>query len=173
VFHELSYIWQYYLPRLPGMAEDFPGIFTPRLWFERSVGQYGWLDTTFPTWVYDVALIPAALLTILGIRALVAGRASLRRRVAEVIVYAVMAAGLLALISASSYIPFGTLPHRPTAYWQARYLLPLLAILGVALALSARGAGRRWGPVVGALIVLLFLAYDLSSQLQVISRFYG
>jgi 4-amino-4-deoxy-L-arabinose transferase-like glycosyltransferase len=173
VFNEISYIWQYYLPRLPGMAEEFPDLFTPRLWFERSISQYGWLDTTFPTWVYDVALIPAGLLTILGIRALVIRRASLRSRVAELAVYAVIAVGLLALIAASSYIPFGTLAHRPTAYWQARYLLPLVPLLGAALVLSARGAGRRWGPVAGALIVVLFLAHDVFSQLQVISRFYG
>jgi 4-amino-4-deoxy-L-arabinose transferase-like glycosyltransferase len=173
VFNEISYIWQYYLPRLPGMAEEFPDLFTPRLWFERSVGQFGWLDTTFPTWVYDVALIPAALLAILGIRALVTSGASLRSRAAELAVYAAMAAGLLALIAANSYIPFGTLRHRPTAYWQARYLLPLIPLLGAALVLSARGAGRRWGPVAGALIVVLFLAHDVFSQLQVISRFYG
>jgi hypothetical protein len=174
VFSEISYIWQYYLPRLAGMAEEFPGIFTPQLWFERSVGQYGWLDTSFPTWVYDVALIPAGLLTVLGIRALVGGRAALRSRVAELAVYVVMAAGLLALIAATSYIPSGNgLPHFPTAFWQARYLLPLVPLLGAALVLSARGAGRRWGPVAGALIVVLFLAHDVFSQLQVISRFYG
>ena len=173
VVNEIGYIWQYYLPRLPGMAEEFPDIFTPRLWFERSVGQFGWLDTTFPTWVYDVALIPAVLLTILGIRTLVTDRAALARRVAELVVYAVIAAGLLALIAATSYIPFGTLRHRPTAYWQARYLLPLVPLLGAALVLSARGAGKKWGPVAGALIVVLFLAHDVFSQLQVISRFYG
>jgi hypothetical protein len=173
VFNEISYIWQYYLPRLPGMAEEFPGIFTPRLWFERSVSQYGWLDTTFPTWVFDVALIPAALLVILGIRALVSSRASLRSRVAESAVYAVIAAGVLGLVAATSYAPSSTLPHFPTAFWQARYLLPLLPLLGAALVLSARGAGRRWGPVAGALIVVLFLAHDVFSQLQVISRFYG
>jgi hypothetical protein len=173
VFHEISYIWQYYLPRLPGMAEDFPEIFTPTLWFDRSVGLYGWLDTTFPAWVYTVALVLAVLLAILGIRALVSDRAALRRRVAELSVYAVMAVGLLALIAATSYIPFGTLRHHPVAYWQPRYLLPLLSLLGVALVLSAPGAGRRWGPVVGVVIVLLFLTLDVFSRLQVIARFYG
>ena len=120
-----------------------------------------------------MALIPAVLLTILGIRTLVTDRAALARRVAELVVYAVIAAGLLALIAATSYIPFGTLRHRPTAYWQARYLLPLVPLLGAALVLSARGAGKKWGPVAGALIVVLFVAHDVFSQLQVISRFYG
>ena len=47
---------------------------------------------------------------------------------------------------------------------------PLAAAL---LALAARGAGKRWGPAVGALIVVLFLAHDVFSQLLVVSRFYG
>jgi hypothetical protein len=54
-----------------------------------------------------------------------------------------------------------------------RYLLPLLALLAAMLVLSARGAGRRWGPATGALIVVLFLAHNIFSQLQVIARFYG
>jgi hypothetical protein len=59
-----------------------------------------------------------------------------------------------------------------TAYAQPRYLLPMLALFGAALALAARGA-RRWGPAIGCLLVVLVLAQDLFSQLQVISRFYG
>src|SRR5207244_10646541 len=58
VFHEISYIWQVYLPRLPGMAHDLPGISTTRdIWFNRSVGLYGWSDTPFPLWVDNVALL--------------------------------------------------------------------------------------------------------------------
>jgi hypothetical protein len=54
-----------------------------------------------------------------------------------------------------------------------RYLLPTLALVAAALVLSARGGGRRFGPVAGVLIVVLFFAHNLFSQLQVISRFYG
>ena len=53
------------------------------------------------------------------------------------------------------------------------WIVPLLPLLGAALALSARGAGRRWGPAAGALIVVLVLAHDVFSQLQVIARYYG
>jgi hypothetical protein len=113
-------------------------------------------------------LIPTALLTALGIRALLVARAALRGRVVELAVYAVMALGVLALIAAASYT---ARPQR--GYVEPRYLLPLLPLLGAALALSARGAGNRWGPPVGALIVVLFLAHDVFSQLQVISRYYG
>jgi hypothetical protein len=58
-------------------------------------------------------------------------------------------------------------------YGQARYLLPLLPLSGAVLALAARGAGRRWGPVLGAALVVLFFGHDLFSQLQVVARYYG
>jgi hypothetical protein len=168
---EIGYIWQFYFPRPPGMSDHFPGILpTRQIWFDRSVGLYGWLDTPFPVWVYNIALIPAGLLAALGVRTLIVGRATLRKRLVELAVYAVMAAGILALIGAASYVEF---PVRAGGFGQPRYLLPLLALGGAALVLSARGAGRRWGPAVGTLIVVLFLAHDLFSQLQVIARFYG
>jgi Predicted membrane protein (DUF2142) len=168
---QANYIWQLYLPRLPGTVNDFPGLFTTRqLWFNEYVGLYGWLDTPFPGWVDSVALIPAGAIALLCCRALLQGRAALRSRAAEIAVYATIAVGLLVLIGADSYRSF---PAIDAEYAQARYLLPLLALFGAALALAARGAGRRWGPPVGALIVVLFLAHNIFSQLQVIARYYG
>jgi 4-amino-4-deoxy-L-arabinose transferase-like glycosyltransferase len=168
---EISYIWQLYLPRLPGMATDFPGIFPSRqIWFDRSVGFYGWLDTEFPVWAENIALIPAALLTILGIRALIGIRGTLRRRLLELAIYALMSLGVIVLIGSDSYLRF---PSQAGTYAEPRYLLPMVPLVGAALALSARGAGRRWGPATGALIVVLILGYNIFSQLQVISRFYG
>lgn len=169
VFGEISYIWQFYLPRLPGITNRFLGFSTPRQWFDHSVGLYGWLDTSFPLWVDKLALIPAVVLAILCIRALITVRATLRRRLVELAVYAIMGLGLLALIGGFAYVETSA----GAGFGEPRYLLPLLPLLGAALVLSARGAGRRWGPAVGALIVVLFLAHDVFSQLQVISRFYG
>jgi hypothetical protein len=172
ILDELSYIWQLYLPRLPGMTSYFPGIWTTRqLWFDGFVGLYGALDTVFPGWVDDLALIPAALLALLCLRALVAERAALRRRAPELLVYAAMAFGLLVLVGAASYAS-DVLGHEEP-FREPRYLLPLLPLFGLAIALAAKGAGRRWGPACAALIVTLFLAHDLFSQLLVVARYYG
>jgi 4-amino-4-deoxy-L-arabinose transferase-like glycosyltransferase len=168
---ELSYIWQLYLPRLPGMRADFAGILTMRdIWFRGYVGLYGWFDTTFPHWVYRLALVPALALACLCARALLASAAALRARAGELCVYALVCIGLMGLIGADSYIAF---PSYDAEYGQVRYLLPLLPLLAAILALAARGAGRRRGPIVGTAIVLLFAAHDIFSQLQVLARFYG
>ena len=172
LFHQISYIWQVYLPRLPGMTHYFSGLATYRdIWFDRSVGLYGWIDTMFPAWVDDVALLPAAAILLLCVRELVLRRAALRARLAELGVYAAIALGVLVMIGASSYLS-DVIQHEH-AFGEPRYLLPLLPLLGAVLALAVRGAGRRWAPVAGAALVVLFLGHDLFSQLQVIARYYG
>jgi Predicted membrane protein (DUF2142) len=169
---EVSYIWQFYLPRLSGMRNYFPDLSTAhQLWFDRSVGFYGWLDTSFPLWVDNVALVPAGLLALLCARSLIAARGTLWHRRAELGVYAVMCIGLLGLIAGTAYVNRTVEGGAGDA--QPRYLIPLLPLLAGALVLAARGAGRRWGPAVGAVMVVLFLAHDIFSQLLVASRFYA
>jgi hypothetical protein len=171
ILDELVFIWQFYLPQLPGMASDFPGLSPIRhIWFDRTVGLYGWLDTFFPEWVYNAALIPAGAIVALSARALVQSRAELRRRLSELLVYTVIGVGVMALVGANSYMEF---PGRSGGYSEPRYLLPMAVLFGVVLALAARGAGRRWGPAVGALIVVLILGHDIFSQLLSVSRFYN
>jgi hypothetical protein len=169
ILDEISYIWQFYLPRLPGMSHYFHGILTTRaFWFDGLVGEYGWLDATFPNWVYNVALIPAGLLAVLFARALIMYRGALAGRALELAVYLALGLGLLILIGADDYVH-----NIPGEYDEPRYLLPMLVLWGAALALAARGAGRRWGPIAGVAIVSLVLAHDIFSQLLVISRYYG
>jgi Predicted membrane protein (DUF2142) len=168
---ELSYIWQLFLPRLPGMNNDFPGLFTTQqLWFNGYVGLYGWLDTTFPVWVYNVALVPLGAIALLFARGVVGARAVLRARIGEGVVYLLMAAGLLAMVGAASYTTF---PSLSATFAEPRYMLPLLALFAAAIALAVRGAGRRFGPAVGVLIVVLFLAHDIFSLLLVAQRYYS
>ncbi len=169
--HTISYAWQFYLPRLPGMTNYFPGLATTRqLWFNGLVGLYGWSDTVFPSWVDNVALVAAGLVAALCARTLFARRAALKRRVTELIAYSAIAVGVLAPVGATSYVSVIS-HHEP--FWEPRYLLPMLALFGAVLVLAARGAGRRWGPIAGTLIVLVILAHDIFSQLLVISRYYG
>ncbi len=168
---ELSYVWQAYLPPLPGMSRIFPGVSVWReVWFPELLGYYGWDDIYFSDRVNELALIPALGIAALCARALIVSRGALRARVAEIAVYATMAAGLLVVIAISSYEVY---PGGAMEYRLGRYMLPLLALAAAGVALAARGVGRRWGAVAGTLMVLLILAHDVFSQLLVIARYYG
>jgi 4-amino-4-deoxy-L-arabinose transferase-like glycosyltransferase len=172
IFHAVSYVWEFYLPRLPGMMHYFRGVSTYRdLWFDRFVGLYGWLDTQFPTWVYNVALIPASAIALLCARALIVHRRAIRVRWLEFAAYAAVAFGVMVMVGFTSYTS-DALQHRE-AYADPRYLVPLLPLLGAVVVLAVRGAGKRWAPVVGAAIVVVFLAHDIFSQMQEIARYYG
>jgi hypothetical protein len=172
LFHELSYVWQLYLPRLPGMTHYFAGLSTTKdVWFDRSVGLYGWFDTMFPTWVDNVALIPAAIIVVLCGRELVLRRGALRERLPELVTYAAIVLGVLVMIGTSSYL--SAVLGNEAPFGEPRYLLPMLPLLGAVIALAVRSGGRRWAPVIGAVMVVLFLGHDIFSQLQVISRYYG
>jgi hypothetical protein len=172
LFDRLSYAWELYLPRLPGMPHYFVGVMTFKdIWFDRSVGLYGWMDTMFPTWVENVALVPAAAVALLCARELYVRRRALRARLPELGVYGAITVGVLAMIGLSSYS--SDVLSKEAAFAEPRYLLPMLPLLGAVVVLAVRGAGRRWAPVAAVAIISLFLAHDLFSQLQVIGRYYG
>jgi len=170
---ELSYIWQLYLPPLPWMHVYFPGVVTTtrELWFNGLVGMYGWADTMFPVWVYNLALILASIIAVLAARELIRVRHALRPRLAELATYGLTAVGVMTLVGTQSYLSDAVDGREP--YWEPRYLLPMLGLWGLVTTVAARGAGRRWGMATGVLIVFLLLTHDLVSQLQVIARYYG
>jgi hypothetical protein len=172
IFDQVSYVWELYLPRLPGMTHYFEGISTTwNIWFERSVGLYGWIDTMFPVWVSRIALLPASVVTLLCARALILQRTVLRSRLPEIAVYALMTVGVLVMVGIASYNS-DVLEHIE-AYGDPRYLLPMLPLLGAVLVLAIRGAGRRFGASTAVVLVFVFLTHDIFSQLQVVARYYG
>ena len=60
-----------------------------------------------------------------------------------------------------------------TGYEQPRYLFPLLALYGALIALAARGAGKRYGPAVGVLLVCIAIAHTAAAMLLTLTRYYG
>jgi 4-amino-4-deoxy-L-arabinose transferase-like glycosyltransferase len=172
LFHQISYTWQLFLPRLPGMTHYFEGINTWReIWFDRSVGFYGWMDTMFPDWVDNVFLVFAIVVLLLCAREIYVSRSALKARLPEFASYVVITLGLLAMLGITSYTT-DVIEHE-SALGEPRYLLPLLPLLGAVIVLAIRGAGRRWMVVAGAAMIVLFLGHDVVSQLQVIGRYYG
>jgi hypothetical protein len=170
--HEtLDYIWELYLPRLWFMHHAFFSEYPVwSTWLNGSIGHFGWLDYTFPEWVYKDGrdlLYALAALAILGL-------VSVRRGIREVLpifaCFAVMALGLLGAIG------YAGLRYRLSSgytFEQARYLFPLVPLYALFIVLAAKGAGRRWAPALGAALVVLAMAHGLFAETLTISRYYG
>jgi 4-amino-4-deoxy-L-arabinose transferase-like glycosyltransferase len=166
-----SYAWGFYLPRLPGMQDWLPNVGYPvwDVYFQGLVGRFGWFEWGFPEWVSWVFLAAFAVLLALGARGLVASRHALRGRAGELLTYAVMAAGLLALITVLAY---RYLVITRVSFEQARYLLPLLGLYAALVAFAVRSAGPRLAAPLGALVVVVAAGHNLFAQLLSVARYY-
>ena len=167
---QLSYLWQVFLPRLPGQSTAFPDFYPGwQLWLKGFFGKFGWTVVSYAEWAYRLAALVFGIVGALALRTLARERASVRERLPELLGYAAMAAGLLLLIGMVALRGFA--PGIAGAI-QGRYLLPLLPLFGALLVLAVRGAGR-WGRAVGVALALACVAWSVFGQLLTIAWFYG
>jgi 4-amino-4-deoxy-L-arabinose transferase-like glycosyltransferase len=168
---ELSYIWQLWLPRVPGLQEQFPGPLPLReIWLQGFLGRFGWLDYGFSGWVLNIYTWTAVALLIAVVASLVVARAQLRHRWIELAAYAAGVVGIAAVVGSQQYR--STLTPNSPQFIQARYLLPLLALYGGLVAVAVRLAGRRAGPYVGITVVMLAALHGISAMLVTVTRYY-
>ncbi|HEY7952200.1 MAG TPA: DUF2142 domain-containing protein [Solirubrobacteraceae bacterium] len=170
--HEtLDYTWELYLPRLPFMNHAFfSSSPLTGTWLDGSIGHFGWLDYTFPAWVYTFAKYLFAALALLALVGIVRLRAALRSSLPMLACFAVMALGLLGAIGYAG-IRYRLVNGAP--FEQARYIFPLLVFYGLFVVLAANALPRRWAPLFGALLVMLAMAHGLFAETLTISRYYG
>ncbi|HXW59664.1 MAG TPA: DUF2142 domain-containing protein, partial [Solirubrobacteraceae bacterium] len=167
----LDYTWELYLPRLWFMQHKY---FTTyplwSTWFDGSIGHFGWLDYTFPPWVYSDARWLLYLFVALALVGLLRLGRALRSVLPIFACFGVMALGLLGAIGYAG-VRYQLSTGYPFA--QARYLFPLLPLYAIFIVLVARGVGRRWAPVLGGALVVLAMAHGLFAETLTISRYYG
>jgi 4-amino-4-deoxy-L-arabinose transferase-like glycosyltransferase len=166
-----SYVWQYYLPRLPfqtryGALGNYPQAY--ETWFKQSIGAFGWLETRWPGPVYAVLFVIAVLI---GAAALVAvGR---RRRELDPMLLVFFAVAALTLLAGLHWNEYRLSEGSGVLASQGRYLFPLLSLAGLVVAtalttLPARLRGGALGALVGGLSALQLFAVAL-----VVTRFYA
>jgi 4-amino-4-deoxy-L-arabinose transferase-like glycosyltransferase len=159
----LSYVWQFYLPRLPFQDRN-PGIGADSLsdlgvyavWLKTGWGAFGSLEIRFPEWVYAVLAALSASVLVAGVSALVRSRAGVTG--AAIVFLALLAGGLVAGLHWTEY---KIIVDSGRGSSQGRYLLPLLPIAGL-LTASALGWLR---PSVRGLAAGLVLSGLFSLQL--------
>jgi 4-amino-4-deoxy-L-arabinose transferase-like glycosyltransferase len=167
---EASYIWQLFLPRVPGLQDQFPGFALRDIWLSGFTGQFGWLDYRFPPWVLDWTTWLGLALLIGAVTSLFIYRRRMRGRWLEFGAYVVAAAGIAFAIGSQDYSA-GDDPGR-VRFIQARYLMPLLALYAGLVAVAIRPARARVGAYVAVAVVTLAAIHDVAAMLLTVGRYY-
>jgi len=167
----LSYVWQYYLPRVPGQTA-FPTVAHTLpaydIWFKGVWGTFGWTEVLFRNRVYIVLL--ALSLAVVAAAAVELWRT---RATADKAVGVFLALVSLSLLAGLHWSEYHLIKSGAGNFNQGRYLLPLAGVAGVVLAVGIRRLAPRLralavAGVLGGLFALQLFALALS-----FTRFYA
>lgn len=169
----LSYLWQYYLPRVPGQ-NDYPirsiggGFPLLQVWITQGWAAFGWLEVRFEPWVYRVLALLSAAVGAAALAALVRARRSVDLRVA-----AFLALAVVSLLAGLHWTDYHQIESGVGGFMQGRYLFPVIGLYGVALAGAVSLAPAAWRGAVTGVAVAGLLSFHLLCIGLVLERFYA
>ena len=165
----LSYLWQFYLPRLPGMAvfRGSSGLPVYDQWIRLGWGTFGWLEFGMPSWVYGVVAGACGFIAV--------GSAAIVARFRDRIRWSLMAffgLAVAALLIGLHYTEYRSLLYGDGPILQGRYVLPLAGLFGLAVALIVTRLPARWrAPACGVVLAVMLLVQVLALA-TVAQRYY-
>jgi 4-amino-4-deoxy-L-arabinose transferase-like glycosyltransferase len=167
-----SYVWQFYLPGLSFMEPMLgPPYGFRQVFVETFFGATASLEVHYAGWVYD--LLQAGMLV--GLAAFAAAAWRRRRLIARrwdlALVLAAFPLAELALLHLNSYKQLKLNPLDPII--TGRYLVPLLAAFGLAVAFTLTPLPRRAAAVAGGVLLGLAAALQVSGLGLTIVRFHA
>jgi hypothetical protein len=167
----LVYLWEVFLPRLPGMHPHFPsGVYPANVIFiHRAWAEFGWYDVSFPSWVYGVLWGVTGVVVALGLAALWLRRRQVRVRGIEVALLVLFPIVVVAGFEAAFYLS----GQRPFISEFGRYAFPALAPLAALLVGALYGLPRRWMLGAGTVLLVAMVAFCYASQLLTLTAFYS
>jgi 4-amino-4-deoxy-L-arabinose transferase-like glycosyltransferase len=165
----LSYLWQFYLPRLPFMRSFrlVRGIPAVTVWVDEGAGNFGWLSVPLPDWMLECAKAIILVVSIGSVWFLTRLRDGRRLGLFAVDLLALL--GLLLLVHVTEY--------RQTlsgggAFLQGRYILPVVSLLGLAVGLLLTRLPRPARSAAAALVLAGLLGTQALSLATVVHAYY-
>jgi 4-amino-4-deoxy-L-arabinose transferase-like glycosyltransferase len=168
-----SYLWQFYLPKLGFMTPTIgPANYDVHLGFvDRIFGTLAQLEVGLPARLDDIVWWTARLGFVAIVIALIVKRRAVRREAALTVVLLTAIGTLLLGLHLVAYRSMLTQPGDPII--TGRYLLPLVALLGIAVALVADVLPRTARAAYTGIAVAAGVALQLTSLGLLLERFYG
>jgi hypothetical protein len=179
-----SYLWQFYLPKLPFMQEQrfvFPVIShypAYEAWLASGWASFGWVNVWFPAWVYRIFLaislgagVGAGITVLRGVRALRAAGGFVQRAPWTMIAFFTLTVGTL--LAGLHWTDYHMLVDDAAPFIQGRYLLPVGAVLALVVAQAVRALPVRFRTVAIASVLGGLVALQLACLALVATRYYA
>jgi 4-amino-4-deoxy-L-arabinose transferase-like glycosyltransferase len=179
-----SYLWQFYLPKLPFMQEQrfvFPVIShypAYEVWLASGWASFGWVNVWFPAWVYRVFLAislavaaGAGVTAARGIKAVRAAGGVVRRAPWTMVAFFTLTVGTL--LAGLHWTDYRMLVDDEAPFIQGRYLLPVGAVLALVVAQAVRALPARFRTVAIACVLGGLVALQLACLAIVAERYYA
>jgi hypothetical protein len=168
----ISYVWQFYLPKLGFMSATIhPGYGVRQVFIDRFLGTFAQLEVSFSPATLDFLSRAAEVTALLAVVGLVAHRRRIAHAPWVLAVLAVGALGYLAMLHAVAYSSLLTFAGDPII--TGRYLLPLLCLYGVGIALALSWLPRILAALLSGVTVAALAVLQLSALAIVLERFYA
>jgi hypothetical protein len=167
----VSYVWQFYLPKLPFMAPSIRSDWTVRDAFVDRFWTFAQFDVSFSRGVLDALAILSAIVIACALAALVVRRTAIRR--APDIPLVIVATVVIYIASAHLAAYRGLVKDPTDPVLTGRYLVPLIPLYGVVVALAVSVVPRRAAPAVGAVVLSGLALLQIGALGSVVERFYA
>lgn len=168
-FGYISYLWQFFLPRLPFMQDKFVQRWPAfDIYVVQGWGAFGWYTFAFPQWVYGVIVGVMALVALGAVAAVVRERVAALRLGWELVVIALVPLCVVVAVEAAYFAPGG----RSVLAEQGRYIFPAIAALATIAVGGTFALGRRWHAALATALVVAVIGFGFASRLVALTGFY-
>lgn len=168
----LSYVWQFYLPKLGFMKPTIhPGYGVRQVFIDRFLGTFAQLEVTFSPATLDFLSRAAEVTAVAAIIGLVVHRRRLARGPWVLALLTVGALSCLLMLHAVAYSSLLTNSGDPVI--TGRYLLPLLPLYGVGIAFAVSWLPRALSAAMSGAAVAGLAVLQLGALAILLERFYA
>jgi 4-amino-4-deoxy-L-arabinose transferase-like glycosyltransferase len=169
----LSYLWQFYLPKLEFMQPSIgvPGYGFHEVYIQSFYSDLASLEIQYPRFAIDL-LHWATMLLLLALYTVAVTRLQAVKRNWPILAFLLLTGlSMVAALHVSSYTTMLINPGDPVL--TGRYLLPLLSLLAIAVTVVVAALPRRIGAFAAGAVVATGLVLQLSGLGIALVRFYA
>ena len=166
---QASFMLQLFVPRLPFLDDQIPGVAPRDVWVSGLVGQFGWVDYGFGSGAIAIGWYAFLTVATAAAAAVVKFRLAIRKRWG---LFLCCLAAIVAVPGAIGVVDYQAFLADSPRFEQSRYLLPLIALYGGAVAVTVRLVGSRVAPALVTLLGAAVTFHTVSAMFLTFERYY-